>query len=134
MLTGKVALIAVQLYCYTHTHTYSHSKVTSLKGHTFSDEHTHLLKAQGSSDKQESLLKASLLKATLLEKISGKLPFAERSVGEEGVEGEEDGEHYSPSPVSTVSSSGEVGGVYMLYSDATHSEDEEEASGTTIIF
>ena len=44
---------------------------------------------------------------------------------------EDEGEMYSPSPVSTVSSSGEVGGVYTLYSENIHSEveDEQELSG-----
>jgi hypothetical protein len=39
-------------------------------------------------------------------------------------DGEEDNEMYSPSPVSTVSSSGEVGGVYTLFSDLVHSEED----------
>ena len=41
-----------------------------------------------------------------------------------GGDGEDGGETYSPSPVSTVSSSGEVGGVYTLFSDALHSEED----------
>lgn len=68
----------------------------------------------------------------MLEKISEKLLSAGKGAREEGGEGEEDRERYSPSPVSTVSSSGEVGGVYMLYSDATHSEEDDEASGTFV--
>lgn len=49
--------------------------------------------------------------------------------GGSDVGGEEEGDLYSPSPVSTVSSSGEVGGVYTLYSDMMHSEDEKDLSG-----
>lgn len=46
-----------------------------------------------------------------------------------GGDPEDEVEMFSPSPVSTVSSSGEVGGVYTLYSDATHSEDDKDLSG-----
>ena len=81
--------------------------------------------------------KPSVLKASLLEKLSERLaavdkvsPAPEKSAGDESKEGEEDREMYSPSPVSTVSSSGEQGGVYMLHSDGTHSDEgEQEGSG-----
>ena len=109
----------------------------ALVGHTPSDEHPHpSSKSAGISEKQEeflkaSVLKASVLKASLLEKISEKSTPAESGLTEEGGHGpEEVRERSSPSPISTISSSGEVGGVYMLYSDISNSEDEEEeASG-----
>ncbi len=83
----------------------------------------------GAGDKH-SLLKTSLLEK-LSERLADKLTASDKGLtSEDNKELEEDKETYSPSPVSTVSSSGEQGGVYMLYSDATHSEDEEqEGSG-----
>lgn len=66
------------------------------------------------------------LRLCVLEKLADVvLPDVSRAfIGE----GEDDSEMYSPSPVSTVSSSGEVGGVYTLYSDALPSEEEQDLS------
>ena len=81
---------------------------------TGSDDHSH-------KDRHENSLKFSNLEK-----------FTDGGVSDVGGAyiGDDDGsEMYSPSPVSTVSSSGEVGGVYTLYSDAMHSEDDKDLSG-----
>ena len=66
---------------------------------------------------------ARLLQMSLSEKISEK--FTALSGGEgDGEEGR------TPSPVSTVSSSGEVEGVYTLYTpDRSQSSDDDDDSG-----
>lgn len=103
-------------------------QVTSISSQVSSDEPAQqpIKPPEGGGEKHERLLKVSLL-----EKLSERLVAADKvAAGVDSKELEDDGETYSPSPVSTVSSSGELGGVYMLYSDGSHSEDEEqEGSG-----
>ena len=78
--------------------------------------------SKASSDKPETQgQKLSLFERLLSEKGGGP---------DSGGPGEEEGEGYSPSPISTVSSSGEVGGVYTLYSDMVQSDEEKVTSGT----
>ena len=68
------------------------------------------------------------LKLSLLEKISKFSRIVSDMGSTLGGDVEDEGEAYSPSPSSTVSSSGEMGGVYTLYS-GTNSEDDKESFG-----
>ena len=65
-----------------------------------------------------------MLQMSLSEKISEKLAAMSGGGGDEGKKGEE-GNERSPSPASTVSSSGEVEGAYSLYTD----DDDGSQSG-----
>lgn len=74
-------------------------------------------------------MKLSLEKVTEKLSCANNVGVAPDLVGASGDDGEDEGDLYSPSPVSTISSSGEAGGVYTLYSDAANSEDERDLSG-----
>ena len=81
----------------------------------------------------------SVVAAAVMDRPDHGVKFSDASVSDVGGgeaagsgaagEGDDGSEIYSPSSVSTVSSSGEVGGVYTLYSDMVHSEEEQELSG-----
>ena len=65
-----------------------------------------------------------MLQLSLSEKISEKLSAVAAS------KDKDEGSERSPSPCSTVSSSGEVEGVYTLYTDeGTQSSDDDSGEG-----
>lgn len=79
------------------------------------------------TEKQERL--AKLLQLSLSEKISEKIA----AVGAEGEGEREEGSDRSPSPSSTVSSSGEVEGVYTLYTDEGSQSSDESGESHVIV-
>lgn len=93
------------------------------------EDHTHKLASSlaSSSHRTPHDHTPHPLKAAL-DKFTADAASCSSDVGT-GDGGDDDSEAYSPSPVSTVSSSGEVGGVYTLYSDVIHSDDDQDLSG-----
>ena len=79
------------------------------------------------TEKQDRI--ARMLQISLSEKISEKLA-AVLGGGGEGEEGSE----RSPSPCSTVSSSGEVEGVYTLYTDEASQSSDDESGECHVIW
>ena len=75
---------------------------------------------------------ARLLQISLSEKISEKVVAMQESGGGKtaaGASGGEEGGEYSPSPVSTISSSGDAEGVYTLYTDEESGSSSEGGGG-----
>ena len=81
---------------------------------------------------------ARLLQISLSEKISEKVVAMQESGGgggggggktAAGGSGGEEGGEYSPSPVSTISSSGDAEGVYTLYTDEESGSSSEGGGG-----
>ena len=106
----------------THTHTQALSLASSSSQPQQTSKDTSATPIKTRTEKQERIVR--MLQMSLSEKISEKLAAMSGGGGDEGKKGEE-GNERSPSPTSTVSSSGEVEGAYSLYTD----DDDGSQSG-----